>query len=283
MTALALAHQVHKTFGDVVALERAHLTVEPGEVVGLLGANGAGKTTLIRCLLGLTRPDSGSVLVMGQRPGREALRKVGYVPQGLGLYTELTVRENLDFQRGVYRVGDPLDDLSLSAGIDQPVGKLPLGFQRRVAFAAATAHRPSLFVLDEPTSGVGALGRAQLWETIRDASSGGAGVLVTTHHLEEAEQCDRLVMLASGRIVAEGLLEDIIGDRRAIVVSGGDQMQNLELVEGAGLVGSFAGSGIRVVGSDIDRVRSVLGREGDLDIHEQPATLEEAFVDLVTA
>lgn len=283
MRALAVIDGLQKSFGDVVALRGVDLEVRSGEVVGLLGANGAGKTTLIRCLLGLTPPDSGRVSVMGLAPGREVLRRVGYVPQGLGLYTDLTVAENLGFQRGVYGVAEPAWISSLLPPIDQPVGRLPQGIQRKVAFAAALSHRPELLVLDEPTSGVGVLGRAGLWEIIRDASAEGAGVLVTTHHLEEAEQCDRLVMLADGVVVAEGTLEDIIGSRTTVSVTGGDQARNMNEISKAGLVGSFAGTGIRVVGAGVDRVVAVFGSESDLAIDERPATLEEAFVDLITS
>ncbi|MEX0796756.1 MAG: ABC transporter ATP-binding protein [Acidimicrobiia bacterium] len=283
MSTLAVIDGLHKSFGDVAALRGVDLEVSSGEIVGLLGANGAGKTSLIRCLLGLTLPDSGRVRVMGLAPGREVLRRVGYVPQGLGLYTDLTVAENLEFQRGVYGVAEPVPISSLLPAIDQPVGQLSHGIQRRVAFAAALSHRPELLVLDEPTSGVGVLGRAGLWETIRDASAEGAGVLVTTHHLEEAEQCDRLLMLADGLVVAEGTLKEIIGSRRTVSVTGGDQARNMDMISEAGLVGSFAGTGLRVVGIGIDRVIAVFGNDTELAIHERPATLEEAFVDLVTA
>ena len=281
MTIQAMLQGVHKRFGDVEAVKGVDLKVGSGEVVGLLGANGAGKTTLVKILLGLTVPDAGSVEVMGRRPGRSVLRKVGYVPQGLGLYTDLTVGENLDFQRGVFGIGDPPADVGVLAESGSPVGRLPLGYQRRAAFAAALAHRPNLLVLDEPTSGVGVLGRARLWETIREASSGGVGVLVTTHHLEEAEQCDRLVMLADGVVVAEGSLSEIIGSQTAVVVLGGDQVRALELLDDAGLFASFAGKGLRVVDSDIDQVRRTLRDLDDLMIEERAATLEEAFVNLV--
>jgi ABC-2 type transport system ATP-binding protein/ribosome-dependent ATPase len=281
MTLQASIRGVHKSFGDVGALKGVDLRVDSGEVVGLLGANGAGKTTLVRILLGLTAPDEGSVEIMGRPPGRRVLRSVGYVPQGLGLYTDLTVGENLDFQRGVFGIGDPPSDAGVLAESSSQVGRLPLGFQRRAAFAAALAHRPTLLVLDEPTSGVGVLGRARLWETIRDASSRGVGVLVTTHHLEEAEQCDRLVMLADGVVVAEGWLSEIIGSQRAVVVLGGDQVRALELLDEAGLLASFVGKGLRVVDSDIDQVRHALRGLENLMIEERTATLEEAFVNLV--
>lgn len=283
MSTLANVEGLHKSFGDVAALKGVDLEVGSGEIVGLLGANGAGKTTLIRCLLGLTIPDSGQVSMFGLAPGREVLRRVGYVPQGLGLYTDLTVAENLAFQAGVYGVSEPAVISSLLLpDFDQPVGQLSQGIQRKVAFAAALSHRPDLLVLDEPTSGVGVLGRATLWETIRDASGEGVGVLVTTHHLEEAEQCDRLVMLADGLVVAEGTLEDIIGSRRTVSVTGGDQARNMDMISDAGLVGSFAGTGIRVVGAGIDQVGAVFANETGMAIAELPATLEEAFVDLVT-
>ncbi|CAN5810523.1 ABC transporter ATP-binding protein [soil metagenome] len=282
MSKLAVVDGLHKSFGDVAALRGVDLEVSSGEIVGLLGANGAGKTTLIRCLLGLTLPDSGQVAVMGMVPGREVLRRVGYVPQGLGLYTDLTVAENLEFRRGVYGVTEPVSISSLLPAVDQPVERLSHGIQRKAAFAAALSHLPELLVLDEPTSGVGVLGRAELWEIVRDTAAEGVGVLVTTHHLEEAEQCDRLVMLADGLVVAGGTMQDIIGSRITVSVTGGDQARIMDMVSAAGLVGSFAGTGFRVVGAGIDRVAAVFRDDTDLAIREQPATLEEAFVDLVS-
>ena len=213
------ATDVTRRFGTATATDAVSLSVAPGEVVGLLGANGAGKTTLIRMLLGLLPPTEGTVDLLGAAPTvRANRRRIGYVPQGSGLYTDLTVRQNQDFHRRVFGTGVAAD----LRPDDRQVEDLPLGEQRRLAFDVAAAHSPELLVLDEPTSGVGPLGRAALWESIRRAAQAGAGVLVTTHHMAEAEQCDRLVVMAAGRVVATGTASTITGghdDLEAAVVA----------------------------------------------------------------
>ena len=206
---------VCKEFGGLVAVEDVDLVVRSGEVVGLLGANGAGKTTFMRMLLGLVTPTGGSIELFGEPMALLVRERIGYVPQGLGLYEDLTVAENLEFAASAYGFeAPPLGDL---AEVGQMlVRDLSLGLRRRAAFLNALAHEPELLVLDEPTSGVDVLARSELWGTIRAAAEGGAGVLVSTHHLEEADQCDRLVVMASGRVVLSGTMDAIVGD-----VSGG--------------------------------------------------------------
>jgi ABC-2 type transport system ATP-binding protein len=189
--------------------------VRGGEVVGLLGANGAGKTTLIRLVLGLLGADDGRVRLFGSPPSRKTRLRLGYVPQSLGLWDDLTARENLGFTRGAFGLAPAdgiTDDPELAADDDTLVRDLPLGIKRRLAFAAALSHSPELLVLDEPTSGVDPMARARLWETIREAADGGAAVLVTTHYMEEAANCDRLVVMADGRTIAAGTLAAIVGD-----------------------------------------------------------------------
>jgi ABC-type multidrug transport system ATPase subunit len=193
-----------RRFGALAAVDRVDLAVRPGEVVGLLGANGAGKTTLIRMLLGLVGPSAGHVLLFGAPPSRAARRRVGYVPQGLGLWEDLTVAQNLEFACDAFGVPQPSLDDQLAAMRADLVRDLPLGLRRRLAFVAALAHDPDVLILDEPTSGVGPAARASLWRTVHDAADEGAAVLVTTHFMEEADQCDRLAVMADGRLVAEG-------------------------------------------------------------------------------
>ena len=259
MTPLAESLGVSRRFGPLLAVDGVDLRIGPGEVVGLLGANGAGKTTLIRLLLGLLPPSAGAVRLFGEPPSRRARRRVGYVPQGLGLYEDLTPRENVAFASAVFGggAGELPEDLGPLA--DVPVGQLPLGIQRRVAFALALAHRPELLFLDEPTSGVDPLARARLWEQIRAAAEAGAGVLVTTHHMEEAEECDRLAVMAEGRVVAEGSLA--------------------EIVEAAGLPAALGGRALRVPRASREAVERALG---DLPVRlsAAPATLEERFLEL---
>ncbi|HEX9257967.1 MAG TPA: ABC transporter ATP-binding protein, partial [Acidimicrobiales bacterium] len=199
-----------RRFGSTVALDDVSVEVRSGEIVGVIGANGAGKTTLIRLLLGLLTPSAGDIVLFGEPPSRTSRHLVGYVPQGLGLYRDLTVSENLSFVATAYgRPAPPQADLAQVA--DDLVGEIGLGRQRRLAFACALSHAPALLVLDEPTSGVDPISRARLWDTIHEQAEAGVGVLVSTHHMQEAEQCDRLVLMDLGRVVADGRPRDVIG------------------------------------------------------------------------
>jgi ABC-type multidrug transport system ATPase subunit len=159
------------------------------------------------------------------------------------------------------------------------VGSLPLGLQRRIAFTQALAHRPDLLILDEPTSGVDPLGRARLWETITDAAANGAGVLVTTHHLEEAGECSRLVIMADGQVVAEGTAAEIIGSARVTVVRARSWAEAFNALEEAGLPTALAGRSLRVPGVLPAEVEAALGGI-DAELDEAPATLEERFFQL---
>ena len=276
---LARAEEVTRRFGPLLAVDGVSLTVAPGEVVGLLGANGAGKTTLIRMLLGLLPPTDGDVRLFGEPPSRRTRRRLGYVPQSLGLYDDLTVEENLRFTAAVFDVPSPSLEEDLAASRARLIRDVPLGIQRRVAFAAALEHGPDLLVLDEPTSGVDPLGRAALWDTIRDAAERGTGALVTTHYMEEAENCDRLIVMAGGRVVAEGSLREIVGDNRTVEVRAGDWARAYEALDGAGLPVALVGKGLRIPGTDADGVREALGRaDVEASLLEGPATLEETFV-----
>lgn len=279
MTALAATRDLVKRYGSFAALDGVSLEVGRGEVVGLLGANGAGKTTLIRCLLGLVSPTAGAVELVGGPPTRDRLRRVGYVPQGLGLYTDLTVAENLRFRRGIFGGAEGALDADLTPRLRTLVKDLSLGIQRRVAFAAALAHRPDLLVLDEPTSGVGVLARARLWDTIRDVAEAGGGVLVTTHHLEEAEQCDRLVMLSAGKVVAAGSLDDVIGGRTAVEIADADSGAVLAALDRAGIAAAVTAGRVRVGEAGRAAVEQALVGAGiTARLEVVPATLEEAFV-----
>jgi ABC-2 type transport system ATP-binding protein/ribosome-dependent ATPase len=279
MSTLARTLDVTRRFGSLVAVDRVDLSVGPGEVVGLLGANGAGKTTLIRLLLGLLPPTEGSVGLFGSPPSRGTRRRIGYVPQGLGLYDDLTPQENLAFSQAAFGAAPATLPPALEPLSRVPVGGLPLGVQRQVAFLQALAHGPDLLVLDEPTSGVGPLARARLWETVRGAAEGGAGVLVTTHHMDEAEECDRLVVMAAGRVVAEGTMSHIVGDARVSVV---ETERWAEALEAAGLPAALVGRTLRVPGAPPDRVAGALGHVR-ATVHDAAATLEERFLELTLA
>jgi ABC-2 type transport system ATP-binding protein/ribosome-dependent ATPase len=280
---LAECLAVSRRFGRSTAVDGVDLRLGRGEVVGLLGANGAGKTTLIRMLLGLLPPTAGQVRLFGGPPSRPARRRVGYVPQTLGLYDDLTPAENLAFSASVFGQ-DIRAELpgSLRGYRRVLVGDLPLGVQRRVAFAEALAHRPDLLILDEPTSGVDPLARARLWETITDAARAGAGVLVTTHYMDEAGECGRLVIMAAGRVVATGTAAEIIGNARVSVVETGAWAAAFAALEAAGLPVALAGRSLRVPGASPAGVRQVLGPVA-ARVSEAPATLDERFFQLTRA
>jgi ABC-2 type transport system ATP-binding protein len=214
-----------KEFGEFTAVKDVSLQIRNGEVYGLLGANGAGKTTTIRILCGLLDPTSGTIELAGAQQDlrSEAVRKrIGYMSQKFSLYDDLSIRQNLDFFAGVYGVPDAereekirwvLSFSGLEGKQDQITGSLPGGWKQRVAFGAAIMHEPDILFLDEPTSGVDPLARRAFWTMINRLADGGAAILVTTHYLEEAEQCNRLGMMVAGHLVAEGTPSGIKGQQ----------------------------------------------------------------------
>jgi ABC-2 type transport system ATP-binding protein/ribosome-dependent ATPase len=258
--------------------------VGPGEVVGLLGANGAGKTTTIRMLLGLLRPSQGQALLAGRPPDRAGRRRLGYVPQGLGLYAELTVAENLAFAAQAFGCRPALLPPSLADEADTLVGGLPLGLRRQVAFLCALQHGPDVLVLDEPTSGVEPLARARLWDRIREEAARGVGVLVTTHYMQEARQCDRLLLMSDGRLVATGTETDVVAGTHTVAVRGTDWARTFEVLTGAGFAVTLAGRDVRVVDPDRALLAQTL-RDTDVQatITDVPPTIEERMTALARA
>jgi ABC-2 type transport system ATP-binding protein/ribosome-dependent ATPase len=282
---LVSARGVVLRFGSLVAVDHADIDVRAGEIVGLLGANGAGKTTLIRLLLGLLRPDEGEVRLFGEAPSRETRRRLGYVPQGLGLWDDLTAAENLSFNARAFGMSAAAEvlgaDPELRAAADRPVHALPLGLRRRLAFAAALAHRPEVLVLDEPTSGVDPLARARLWDTVHAAVDGGCGALVTTHYMDETQQCDRVVVMADGRVVAAGSPSDISAGRRAVRVRTADWPAAFAALDEAGQPVALVGRDLRVPGGDAMRVQALLDAHNiAAQTCDVAATFEEVFVEL---
>lgn len=276
--AVEAAHVV-TAYGAFRAVDDVSLTVRPGQVLGLLGANGAGKTTLIRTVLGLLAPTTGTIRVLGGEPSRETRRRIGYVPQGLGLAADLTVAENLAFVAAAYGMDTAVEPpADLAAQRDRLVGSLSLGLQRRLAFAAALSHGPELLVLDEPTSGVDPLARAALWDTVHEQAEAGVAVLVTTHYMQEAEQCDALVLMARGRRVAAGTLADVLDGTTAVEVTTPDWQAAFGALSAAGLPVAVAGRAVRVAGADAAAVGRALAAAGvPGGARPVPARLEEVL------
>jgi len=209
------AADLTKRFGSFTAVNNVSLQVRYGEIYGLLGPNGAGKTTTIKMLCGLLDPTQGDVQLAGKRSlqSQDVRQQVGYMSQKFSLYDDLTIRENLDFFAGIYGVPERereekrrwvLSFSGLEDKQDQITGSLPGGWKQRVAFGAAIMHEPSVIFLDEPTSGVDPLARRAFWRMINRLADAGAAILVTTHYLEEAEQCNRLGLMVAAKLVAEG-------------------------------------------------------------------------------
>jgi ABC-2 type transport system ATP-binding protein len=205
--------QVEKRFGSLRALAGVSLQIAEGEFFGLLGPNGAGKTTLISCLAGLTRPDAGTLSVMGhdvRSDYREARRRLGVVPQELVFDPFFSVRETLRIQSGYFGIrknddwiDEILANLDLTAKADINMRRLSGGMKRRVLVAQALVHKPPVLVLDEPTAGVDVELRQGLWQFIRRLNQDGHTIILTTHYLEEAEAlCERIAMLKQGQVVA---------------------------------------------------------------------------------
>ena len=222
MTPFAVeTHGLRKVFGPIVALEGLDLSIERGEVFGLLGPNGSGKTTTIRMLTGLMAPTAGSASVVGFDVARDAerlRRRIGYMSQKYGLYDDLTVAENIQFYAGLYgltnperqqRVREQMDAFQLTARARQLAGTLSGGWKQRLALACATTHRPDMIFLDEPTAGVDPASRRLFWERIYELSSNGTTILVTTHYMDEAERCQRLAFLSRGHLIALGTPAEI--------------------------------------------------------------------------
>ncbi len=205
-----------RRFGEFVAVNNVSFSVRRGEIFGLLGANGAGKSTTFRMLCGLLPASSGQLAVAGHDLRVTAARarsRIGYMAQKFSLYTNLSVLQNLQFFSSAYglrgkqqqqRLEWALATFELDAYRDTNAGDLPLGYKQRLSFAAALMHEPEILFLDEPTSGVDPLARREFWAWTNALAETGVTVLVTTHFMEEANYCDRLVIMAEGEVLAEG-------------------------------------------------------------------------------
>jgi ABC-type multidrug transport system ATPase subunit len=215
---------LEKRFGQFAAVDRITFSVRTGEIFGFLGPNGAGKSTTIRMLCGIIAPSAGQGQVAGYDifTQAEAIKQtIGYMSQKFSLYLDMTPFENIRFYLGIYdvplrlwqeRTEEVLTITRLAHVRDRLTRDLPPGWRQRLALGCALLHQPKLLFLDEPTSGVDPITRRHFWEFIKQLTAQGVTVFVTTHYMDEAQHCDRVVMINEGRIVASGSPVDIIRD-----------------------------------------------------------------------
>lgn len=208
-----IAHHLTKKYGDFVAAQDVTFEVKRGKIFGLLGPNGAGKSTTFKMLCGLISPTNGEAMINGvnfKKAQTQAREHIGYMAQKFSLYGNLTVGQNLDFFAGAYGVRDDsviektIGAFSLGPYLHSFCDALPIGFKQRLSFATATLHSPAVLFLDEPTSGMDPLTRRAFWRQISEMAENGCTIMVTTHFMDEAENCDTIALLYGGKIIYQG-------------------------------------------------------------------------------
>jgi ABC-2 type transport system ATP-binding protein len=259
---------VRKSYGDRVAVDGVSLTIGSGERYGLLGPNGAGKTTLVSVVCGVMEPDDGEVQV-GQRTGVPFDGPaVGYVPQELAVYIDLTARENLRFfgrLQGLggrdleFQIDKLLDVVGLAGRSREAVFRFSAGMQRRLSVAVGLLGPPGLLVLDEPTLGVDPQSRNAILDTVVELADSGTSVLLTSHYMDEvARVCDRVGIIDNGRMVAEGTVEELIAS-----LGGGDRVRLGTAEGGAAVAAALSGvDGAQVVHADASSVELLVDDAG---------------------
>jgi ABC-2 type transport system ATP-binding protein len=287
-----------KRFGERTVVDHFDITVPKGAIYGFLGPNGSGKTTTIRMLCGLLTPDEGEGTCLGFDVRHEAWRikeQVGYMTQKFSLYEDLSIRENLDFIGRMYRIADrkarvqqALEDLGLADRAKQLAGTLSGGWKQRLALAACLLHEPKLLLLDEPTAGVDPKARRDFWDEIRRLSAKGVTVLVSTHYMDEAVQCDFITYIAYGKKLIDGpsaKIPAMVGlETWRVEGEGLGQLEErLKHEPGVEQVARF-GAVLHVSGTDKAALNATVERLKATGTHRwtlQVAGLEEAFIYLM--
>lgn len=288
-------HALRKSFGPNVVVDGLSLQVGAGEVCGFLGANGSGKTTTIRMLCGLLVPDGGSGTCLGFDLFREAQRirpEVGYMTQRFSFYDDLTVTETLDFVAAVYQLVDRrqavaniIARMELQPFADRLAGQLSGGWKQRLALAACVLHEPKLLLLDEPTAGVDAAARREFWDLIHDMAAEGLTVLVSTHYMDEAQRCKRIIYLSNGHIITQGAPEDVRRGAKLVTFEASgpgieEAARELRRAPGVEAAAVFGGA-LRVAGTDRTALQRVIASHGEFAWHEVEPQLEDVFIHLL--
>ena len=298
MSALAIdVRGLKKSFGRKAAVKGIDIAVPEGEVWGFLGPNGSGKTTTIRMLCGLLRADAGEGTCLGydfRTQSEQIKREVGYMTQKFSFWEDLSIRENLDFVARVYELPDArgaaaaaIERLGLTARQNQLAGDLSGGWKQRLALAACMLHSPKLLLLDEPTAGVDPKARRDFWDEIHRLSGEGLTVLVSTHYMDEAERCDRIVYINLGTIAARGTVAEVVARSGLFTfIIEGDGARGLAPklhgMPGVEFV-AFFGAALHISGRDHAALERALvpymGKSG-LVIQEAAPSLEDVFIQL---
>jgi len=301
-----VARGLIKRFGDFVAVDGISLEARKGEIVGFLGPNGAGKSTTIRMLCGLLRPSGGQALVAGYDVAKDPERvrqRIGYMSQKFSLYNDLQVIENIRFFASLYAVSSSqlrereswvLAMAGLRGRESALTGTLPTGWKQRLALGCAVLHRPPILFLDEPTSGVDPISRRQFWELIHSMAAEGVTVLVTTHYMDEAEYCNRLVLIFQGRVVASGSPSELkqhamSGDLLLVesepLASALELLQQRPEVKDAAVFGNTLHVVVQDARTAMPRLRAYLSQHGVTVTKTESIrpTLEDVFVSLTAA
>jgi ABC-type multidrug transport system ATPase subunit len=292
-------HDLQKRYGERKVVDDLTLAVTSGEICGFLGANGSGKTTTIRMLCGLIKADGGGGTCLGldiTRAAPEIRLQVGYMTQKFSFYEDLTVGENLYFVASVYELRDRrkvvreiTERMGLGDRVNQLAGELSGGWKQRLALAACVLHKPKLLLLDEPTAGVDAKARREFWDLLHDMAGEGLTVLVSTHYMDEAQRCGRIVYLSDGRIVVQGTPDEVVHGSGLVTYTGtgGDAdaaARKLRMMPGVEAAAVF-GLSVHIAGMDRTALeKAIASPEGGrgLDWHEMAPDLEDVFIHLLS-
>tara|TARA_R110000744_G_scaffold125730_11_gene231794 strand:- start:92556 stop:93482 length:927 start_codon:yes stop_codon:yes gene_type:complete len=292
-------HGLTKSFGDTRVVDDFSIQVPRGAIYGFLGPNGSGKTTTIRLMCGLLKPDGGGGTALGYdivTQSREIKSRVGYMTQKFSLYGDLTVKENLEFMARLHAVPNQrqtvqatMEEYDLEPRARQLAGNLSGGWKQRLALAATTMHKPGLLMLDEPTAGVDPKARRDFWDRIRRLSQSGVTVLVSTHYMDEAVQCDSIAYIAYGKKLIDAPsadIADIVG-LTTWRIEGKGLQSVYDALDGAPGVDQIArfGSALHVSGRDEAALLRAIAPWRDrpeFEVSRAKTGLEEAFIWLMT-
>lgn len=299
MTAAIEITGLTKRYGRMTALDSVDLSVGQGELFGLIGPDGAGKSTLYRILSTLLAPDAGNATLLGLdvvRDYRQLRQKIGYMPERFSLYPDMTVMENLKFFASLFGVRIE-DNYNLIAPVfsqlekfpDRPAGKLSGGMKQKLALSCALIHRPSLLLLDEPTTGVDAVSRSEFWDMLGALHEKGITIMVSTSYMDEATRCGRIAIIDKGHILTTGTPESLVENL-------GENLYNAVASDMFGLLSALRtmpevtdcytfGATLHVVGSQNFRPQAVKNRLSEIGIHDAdiyPAkgNIEDVFIKL---